>query len=182
VGYAKPTAARLIDQRARRRATQALIDLHRDEFRDLYEWHRRNATTEARVLATKAAETHPSTEPPRLMTGARKPGQDVTERIDVARCPHCVRHHDSGHVCANCGAVPSTVAALPDDGDVDEIAVERAINGEPTALTPSEQREAFRRMATRGDSDSIIATRLGVASRTVMRWRKAEGIESTWAS
>lgn len=183
MGYAKPTASRLIDQRARRRAQQQLIENHRQEFRDLYEWHRRNAATEADLLASKASESpHQIAGPPRLMTGARKPGQDVTDRIDVARCPHCVRHHDAGHVCANCGAVPHTAAALPDDGDIDEIAVERAMRGEPTALTPSEQREAFRRLATKGESDERIASLIGVTGRTVQRWRKAEGIESRWSA
>jgi hypothetical protein len=113
MGYAKPTAARLVDQRARRRATQALIDIHRDEFRELYQWHRRNAASEAQTLAVKASETHPTTEPPRLMSGARKPGQDAVDRIDVARCPHCVKHHDRGHVCAKCGARPTSLQPPP---------------------------------------------------------------------
>ena len=107
MGYAKPTEARLIDQRARRRATQALIERHRDEFDTFYEMHRRAAEVEAGTLAEKAAEKHPTTEPPRLMPGARKPGQDVTERIAVARCRHCIRHHDKGHRCSNCGAAPT---------------------------------------------------------------------------
>ena len=178
MGYAKPTAARLIDQRARRRAQQQLIANHRDEFRDLYEWHLRNATSEAQMLATKASEIHPTTEPPRLMTGARKPGQDVADRIDVARCPHCVRHHDRGHVCAKCGAVPETAVAIEDDGNIDEIAVERAMRGDPTALTATEQREAFRRLASKGVPDERIANLIGVAGKTVLRWRQAEGIES----
>ena len=117
MAYAKPTQARLIDQRARRRATQALIDLHREEYRDLYERHRREATAEAASLTIAAIKEHPSsthepTEPPRLMTGRRKPGQGATERIDVARCWRCVRHHDVGHVCASCGAAPA--AAVED--------------------------------------------------------------------
>jgi hypothetical protein len=120
MGRAKQSAARLIDQRARRRATQALIDMHREEFRDLYQFHRMNAATEARVIAEAAtrvsnAETkfHPSGEPPRLMSGRYKPGQDATDRIDVARCPHCVKHHDRGHVCTKCGARPTTAQPAP---------------------------------------------------------------------
>lgn len=106
MGYAKPTQARLIDQRARRRATQALIEKHREDFTALYEQHRRAAESEAAALTECAATVHPSSEPPRLMTGARKAGQEAVDRIDVARCPHCVKHHDRNHVCTHCGAQP----------------------------------------------------------------------------
>ena len=112
MGYAKPTQARLIDQRARRRATQDLIEAHREEFDRLYWQHRHAASDEADALAAKAAEAprpdhepH-ADEPPRLMPGARKPGETPMDRLDVARCPHCIRHHDRGHVCKSCGAKP----------------------------------------------------------------------------
>lgn len=112
--YAKPTEARLIDQRARRRATQALIEKYRDEFGTLYEMHRRAAEVEAGVLAEVSSEhresRHATPEPPRLMPGRRLPGEDATDRIDVARCPHCVKHHDRGHVCTKCGAHPVALA------------------------------------------------------------------------
>jgi len=114
VSRAKQSVSRLVDQRARRRATQALIEMHRDEFRDLYQWHRMQAVTEARTIAEAATQKqsfHPSSEPPRLMPGRRLPGQEVVDRIDVARCPHCIKHHDRGHVCAKCGARPTTVQA-----------------------------------------------------------------------
>lgn len=124
MGRARQTAARLIDQRARRRATQALIDLHRDEFRDLYEWHRRNATDEAQTLAVK----------------------------------------------------------VEDDGEVDEIAVERALRGDAVAMTRREVDEALARMVERGDSDRQIADALGISDRTVIRRRQRLGLESRWTA
>lgn len=141
MGYAKSTAARLIDQRARRRATQTLIEIHRDEYTRLYAMHRAAAEQEAEHLAAKAAEIHPTGEPPRLMTGARKPGQDVADRIDVARCPHCIRHHDRGHRCPKCGLAP-TRPVSPDE---------------------------VRRMVSGGSSVQEVAARLNLTTVTVRR-------------
>lgn len=185
MSYAKPTAARLIDQRARRRATQALLRAHHDEFRMLFMAERAKAEEEAGRLAsarrTQSVQAH-SGEPPRLMSGRYKPGQESTDRIDVARCPHCVSHHDRGHVCTRCGAVPNVAVVVPDDGEIDEIAVERAVAGDPVGLTESELHEAFRRQADKGHSDESIAARLGVTSRTILRWRQDAGIVSRWSA
>jgi hypothetical protein len=134
MGYAKPTAARLIDQRARRRATQTLIQVHRDEFQRLYNLHRAEAEQEAEHLATAPdAIEHYRSEPVRLMPGRRMPDQTAGDRIDVARCAHCVTHHDRGHVCTNCGAIPGKKKAPSSPADVAED-VEFLLESDPTCL------------------------------------------------
>lgn len=105
----------LIDQRARRRATQVLIERHEHEFRVLYELYREDAEAEMAVLEAKAAEgerSHTPAHPPRLMPGRRQPGQTVLDRLDVARCPECVNYHDSGHDCPRCGMTVDVVSKL----------------------------------------------------------------------
>ncbi|QKW07003.1 hypothetical protein HUT18_11910 [Streptomyces sp. NA04227] len=58
---------------------------------------------------------------------------------------------------------------------IDLIAVERALSGRGPcpALTEEEQKYACREMTEAGMSGSVIAQRLGVADRTVTRWREA---------
>lgn len=173
---------RIIRNRAHHRAAAELKARHLDEYNELVAAFREEARREAEELAAHPeARAHYGNTTPRLRTGRRASGESAADRIDVARCPDCIRHHDAGHVCANCGSVPHTAVALPDDGDIDEIAVERAVRGEPTALTPTEQREAFRIAAGKGLTDQQIAQRLSVSVRTVLRWRQSEGIESRWA-
>ena len=118
MGRAAQTLARLIDQRARRRATSELIARHQDEWDSLYARQRTFAEEEARQLEEAAAAKHSSlgdlekvlddkpAEPPRLMPGRRLPQQTALDRIDVARCPSCVAHHDRGHRCRACGQAP----------------------------------------------------------------------------
>ncbi len=56
--------------------------------------------------------------------------------------------------------------------DVDEVAVERACQGDRTVrLNAAEHHAAFRYLTSRGLSVSQIAARLGVSDRTVKRWR-----------
>lgn len=99
--------------RARQRATAELLQLHYDEFRVLLEKHQAiveaefNAITEA---AVKAGLTIPADGIVRLRTGIRLADQGITDRMDVARCPDCARHHDAGHVCEACGQAPSQQA------------------------------------------------------------------------
>ncbi len=63
------------------------------------------------------------------------------------------------------------VAAMTPD-DVDEVAVERACQGDRTVrLNAAELAAAFRYLTARGCSASQIAGRLGVSDRTVKRWR-----------
>lgn len=56
---------------------------------------------------------------------------------------------------------------------VDEIAVQRAMRGQPVRLTPAERREAVHRLTRAGLSAAQIAARLRVAQRSVVRHRAA---------
>jgi hypothetical protein len=58
--------------------------------------------------------------------------------------------------------------------DIDEIAVERAMDGDHVPLTPAERDEAVRRLTNSGYSVRQIAERLGTTTRTVMRRRAAD--------
>lgn len=180
---AQLTESKVLRNRARHRAVADLVKRHEAEFNELLQSHMEATLTEGLALAASPdASVHYASEPVRLKPGARQSGQKAGDRIDVARCPHCVKHHDRGHVCAKCGAVPQATVAIRDDGEVDEIAVERAMKGDPVALTSRERDEAFRRLAERGVSDEQIAQRLGVADRTVLRWRQTSGIASKWTA
>lgn len=60
-----------------------------------------------------------------------------------------------------------------DDSDLDEIAIERAITGDPRVrLTHAEQIEVVRRMSERGRSIRTIAELLSTSKRTVSRHRR----------
>lgn len=101
------TPARINRQRARNRATADLVAMYPDEFEALLEIRLAEAAEEAEALAQEpAAQRHYENTPARLRPGKRMPGQKAGDRIDVARCPHCVKHHDRGHICKACGAMP----------------------------------------------------------------------------
>lgn len=111
----KVSAVRINRMRARHRAVADLIDLHEDEFETLLAIRLAEAHDEAERLAqTPEAAEHFKGEPVRLKPGKRMPGEKVGDRIDVARCPHCVKHHDRGHVCPRCGTAPAAGAGAPD--------------------------------------------------------------------
>lgn len=118
MGRAAQTQARLVDQRARGRATQALITNHRAEYDQLYEAYKAEAEAEVAALqvaaATAGAHDHGTPQPVRLKPGRRKAHEDVVDRIDVARCTVCVLFHDRGHRCPSCGRVPSAPAPYLD--------------------------------------------------------------------
>src|SRR6266508_2406568 len=57
--------------------------------------------------------------------------------------------------------------------DVDPVSVERACAGQPHQLTVAERHQAVALLTRLGLSVRLIATRLGVAERTVIRHRKA---------
>jgi len=57
--------------------------------------------------------------------------------------------------------------------DVDPVSVERACAGQPHQLTVAERAKAVALLTRAGYSARNIATRLGVAERTVVRHRKA---------
>lgn len=59
------------------------------------------------------------------------------------------------------------------DTIVDDVAVERAMNGQPVRLTPTERREAVARLTRRGLSARRIAELLHTTSRTIVRVRGA---------
>lgn len=69
-----------------------------------------------------------------------------------------------------------TDARVRDRDLVDEVAVQRAVNGEPTALTPRERREAVRRVHAENVNDAEIAERVGCSVRTVWRIREQLGL------
>lgn len=109
MGKAAQTEARLVDQRARRRATQALINNHKQEYEDLLTAFKVEAIAELDMLPAPQVSEHHPTRPPqpvRLKSGPRLEGQQAVDRIDVARCPHCISYHDRGHRCERCGAIP----------------------------------------------------------------------------
>lgn len=152
--------------RARHRAVAELIERHQDEFDSLYERHLGEAAEEAEALAKEsAAREHYRNEPVRLRPGKRRSGQKAGDRIDVARCPHCIKHHDRGHVCVKCGTAPQGGTTRRDDGVLDEIAIERAMRGERVTLTTPERVEAARRLVDSGTAKGAndLAKRLHVS-------------------
>lgn len=85
-----------------------------------------------------------------------------------------------------CGWLPRTVwdtdiddpAAdphQPDGGAIDTEAVQRALDGKAVRLTQVELLHAAQLMTERGDTAEHIAALFGVTSRTITRWRKANG-------
>ena len=105
----------LIYQRARGRAVARLIRAHQDEYDALLADEKQHAQAEADALdltATQQGEKH-GDEPARLKSGRKARGQTVLDRIDVGRCPHCIKHHDAGHKCAVCGAKPGDKPTPP---------------------------------------------------------------------
>lgn len=64
--------------------------------------------------------------------------------------------------------------------DVDEVVVERAIAGHQVELTEAEAEAAQLEGVRQGMSDAQIAEITGRCSRTVLRWRAANGIESRY--
>jgi hypothetical protein len=71
---------------------------------------------------------------------------------------------------------PTPETSTPNPGDLDEIAIERAINGDGIHLqhlTQTEQIEVIRRLTHRGKSIHDIADQLATTQRTVSRRRRA---------
>lgn len=64
---------------------------------------------------------------------------------------------------------PSTT--LTSDGDLDLIAIEYAMNGEPVTLTRGERIEAARQLNIRSVNFTEIGRRLGVSREVVAAWR-----------
>lgn len=65
---------------------------------------------------------------------------------------------------------------------VDPIVVERLTRGDCCRATTDERRAAVAQLAGWGFNDSQIAERVGCSERTVLRDRKALGVESRWVA
>lgn len=179
----KTTAAKVNRMRARHRALADLIKFHEEEFQALLAIRLAEAREEADALAVDPkGAAHYKNEPVRLKPGKRMAGEKAGDRIDVARCSHCIKHHDRGHVCTKCGAAPAAALRRPEDGVLDDVAIERAMGGDPVQLTATERAEAVRRLAARGVSDAEIASALHCDPQTVLRWRRDHEIESRWSA
>jgi hypothetical protein len=94
---------------------------------------------------------------------------------DPAACPHDV---DTAVDAASCNPASthrrgffSITESLAQPGFVDEVAVERAMTGDPVNLTTGEVSEVIRRMTSMGHSAAEIGERLHISQRTVQRWR-----------
>lgn len=68
----------------------------------------------------------------------------------------------------------STTDTYDETGDLDLIAIEYALNGEPVALSTAERIHAARLLDERGMDAGAIANRLGTSAATVHGW-KANG-------
>jgi hypothetical protein len=105
----KPTLLRVVKTRARKGALAELARRHPDEFRLLLSEHETKAMQEAEKVAADPRARRVNSggsEPVRLRRGRPAEGATLADRIDVGRCPQCIRYHDSGHVCATCGRSP----------------------------------------------------------------------------
>lgn len=150
-------------QRARGRAVTALIAAHEAEWEHLFAAKRAEVEAELDTV-DQAGAGHYGDEPARLKSGRRKKGQTAVDRIDVARCPHCIKHHDRGHVCVKCGAAPPKYTGRADDGILDEVAIQRRMAGDTDiTLTKPERTELVRRCRKAGWSYSEIEHHAGVA-------------------
>jgi hypothetical protein len=106
------TKAKILNVRARNRAMAELARRHHAEFRELLDYFLKIVHAEAEQLAAApTADRYSKAQTVLLRPGQRRPDQDLSDRIDVARCPHCVTYHDRGHRCENCGAEPCAVAS-----------------------------------------------------------------------
>jgi hypothetical protein len=65
----------------------------------------------------------------------------------------------------------STTSTFDPDQDLDYIAIEYALNGEPVTLTRAEKIHAARILDSRGLSDKAIGERIGSDTSTVRGWR-----------
>lgn len=66
----------------------------------------------------------------------------------------------------------STTATFNETGDLDYIAIEHALNGQPVKLTIAEKLHAARLLHGRGYDDATIGRRIGSDRSTVTAWRE----------
>lgn len=91
------TPDRIARNRARHRARARLADMFPHQYRALYDAAFAAALDEVGRLGDVVGG-----QPVRLRTGARREGQTVVDRIDVAWCVECHHYHDAGHKCPTC--------------------------------------------------------------------------------
>lgn len=99
------TTARISRNRARQRASQILIERHRDEFQEIYDNEYAEALEEAWRLAADPANAHFEGSVVRLRTGPKRQRSDegevrevaVQERVNVDWCPKCSMFHARDH-------------------------------------------------------------------------------------
>jgi hypothetical protein len=67
----------------------------------------------------------------------------------------------------------STTDTYDETSDLDYIAIEYALNGEPVELTAAEKLHAARILHARGYSDTVISKRVQASRSTVTSWRES---------
>lgn len=147
--------AKVINRRARQRATALLLEEYPERFAELLERERKVAAMEYDLLNDPDAGEAGYQ---RLRPGARRAGQTVMERLDVARCTICHTHHDRGHVCPKCGA--ATVEEIPTEEAEEEINwddVDKLCWQVPGIYSPAVWREAVVRTLRKGMSPAATA-------------------------
>lgn len=103
------TKAKVVNRRARQRATALLLAEYSERFAELLAQERRVAETEYEMLAEHTG--NPKTV---LRPGSRRIGEGTLARIDTAECRRCHAHHDRDHACPNCGFTEADADALDD--------------------------------------------------------------------
>lgn len=92
------TTERLARSRARHRAAAALIELHREEFEQLYADCRAEALEEAdRLAADPELQVIFDGKPPRLRHGPKGRGEPSDPRVDTDWCAKCAVFHALDH-------------------------------------------------------------------------------------
>jgi rubrerythrin len=111
---------KVLPTRARHRALAALVEAHRDEFRELYDQALEDVAVEAEELRALAeaqgVELADQRRVFRLKRGPAGDDQDVLDRIHQDQghtCSACSRVHDRGHACPECG----TTVGMPVERD-----------------------------------------------------------------
>lgn len=93
------TEARIIRNRARHRAMQRLVELHKAEFEALYEDERAVALDENdRLRGDPETAARFDGQTPRLRKGRRRPGEDAEARVDEEWCAQCATFHAGDHI------------------------------------------------------------------------------------
>lgn len=125
---------------------------------------------------------------------ARTPHFTSAHRLHRAAAALCTPQHQQARSTLSNVCGPCWEAAIRDDERseqdpppvrdvVDEVAVQRAIDGDRAVrLNVSEREEAVERLARQGLSDRNIAMRLNITDRTVLRCRQRRGVESRWTA